>query len=164
MSLLTKTWAPIRSQCLPHSPLQHIRALASSRRVNGVNATRLPLRSHNQSHLSSSIELEQIQEVTQTRAVEIKNKGPRVWPALALGLAALLCGFGLFGPSAAMASTGEKLIASFQGKIPDWLVVLFISAFPIVELRGAIPVRYGLKLMQRPPICCVLLRVTLSIC
>lgn len=145
MSLFPRTWTASGRQCSPHSPLvQYIRPLVSSRGVHRVNVGKLSLWSSKQSHLSPGVELEERQKSIDTRVKEIEDKSVRVWPGLAvgLGLTALVCSFGLFAPSAAMASAGEKLAASFQGKLPDWLVVLCISAFPIVELRGAIPVRY----------------------
>lgn len=75
-----------------------------------------------------------------TDSVENRRKGKKLaWSAMIAGIGVLL--LGLMAPTQAVASTGEKLVSTIQGRIPDWLVVLFISSFPIVELRGAIPVR-----------------------
>ncbi|GMH38697.1 hypothetical protein BSKO_06581 [Bryopsis sp. KO-2023] len=74
-----------------------------------------------------------------------RNPG-KLWPVLATAIC--LVGVSLLLPGTALASAGEKLATSFRGRIPDWLIVLCISSFPIVELRGAIPVSVAVLGME----------------
>ena len=45
-------------------------------------------------------------------------------------------------PSApAHASAAEKLVEAVRGRFADWLIPFLLAALPVIELRGAIPVR-----------------------
>lgn len=57
--------------------------------------------------------------------------------ALALGLAMAV----ISPPGSANASTAERLVDAARGQVADWLIPFFLAMLPIVELRGAIPVR-----------------------
>mmetsp|Transcript_11908 Transcript_11908/g.36294 ORF Transcript_11908/g.36294 Transcript_11908/m.36294 type:complete len:264 (+) Transcript_11908:72-863(+) len=84
-----------------------------------------------------------------------RSRGPsaRVWKAMGVVISGLIV-----APRMVAASTGQKVAESLRARgIPDELVLSAISALPVVELRGGVPVGFWMQLDPlRIFVCCVL--------
>ena len=94
-----------------------------------------------------------------------KSEGTNFKPLLRKSAYALVC-LTLLNPKSAVAAkaaetvehlhTGQKVANFFMGfGLPKWAVLSIISAMPVVELRGAVPVGIwlGMPIAQVLPIC-----------